>query len=158
VEADGDAERAAALRSLLRGLTVLLALAAVGFAGFDALVTRPAMTAFARAGRPASGKALALTSRVKAVSPRRGSRAIAVDDAELGEQLVDGDGSEREGESVAVLCSTPIGRCERAALVAAYVERWPRTPAMARAAALVALAAIGGYASRRVSRRARRSP
>jgi hypothetical protein len=48
-----------------------------------------------------------------------------------------------------VLCSTPQGRCERLARVSTYVEHWPLTPAMGRAAALLAFAIAVAFATRR---------
>jgi hypothetical protein len=127
----------------------MLGLLGVGFGGFDALLVRPAMLSFARTGRPATGTVLAKAAAVKVVRPVRGHGEISVDDAELGAQLLDGDGRVPVGGQVAVLCSTPAGRCERIALVEAY-GRWPRTPNMARAAALLAAAAVMAAVGRRL--------
>jgi hypothetical protein len=130
-----------------RSLAVLCAVLGLGFGAFDALAVRPEMLALARTGRRQTGTVIDTAGRVKAVPPRRARWTIAVDDPELGPQLVDGDGAVGAGGRVDVLCSTPARRCERQSLVAAY-ERWPRTPNMARAAVLF----LAGAVATRVTR------
>jgi hypothetical protein len=129
-------------------LAVALAVVAVGLGAFDALAVRPAVVAIARTGRRATGTVLPRGGGWKGLPPGREHGEIAVDDAELGAQLADGDGSVPVGGHVDLLCSTPERRCERLALAAAY-ERWPRTPAMARAAALFAAAALAAFLTRK---------
>jgi hypothetical protein len=98
-----------------RWMAAALALAGLGFAGFDALAVRPEMLSLARSGRRATGTVVASGGTVK---------------------------------SVEVLCSTPTGRCEPLARVAAY-ERWPRTPGMIRAGALLGAAGVMAVFARR---------
>jgi len=146
------ARQAALWRVAGRALAAALVVSGLAFAAFDAFVARPQMTAFARAARPVAGRAMS-TPRAPKGPPHRGPWAVSVDDAELGVQLVDGDGAAREGAPVAVLCSTPAGRCERRAAVEAYA-RWPWTPSMLRAVATLAAGLVAGG----LSRRARRPP
>jgi hypothetical protein len=137
------------LRRIFGGwLPVLLAVLALAFAGFDAFVVRPAMVSLAATGRKATGTVLSSGGATR-IAFRRASSAIGVDDAELGWQLVDGAAGERVGARVAVLCSTPAGRCEPAARVSSYVARWPLSAGMIRAAALLSLAVIGAVVTRR---------
>jgi hypothetical protein len=130
-----------------RWLAVALALVGIGFAGFDALLVRPAMQSVARTGRRATGTVLPKSGGWKGMPPGREHGEISVDDPELGPQLADGDGSAPVGARVEVLCSTPERRCERLALVTAY-EHWPRTPALGRATALLVAAALVGLVAR----------
>jgi hypothetical protein len=131
-----------------RWLAVALALAGLGFGAFDAFAVRPEMSSFARTARRETGTVVASGGSAKSASPRRGAWSVAVDDPELGPQLADGGGGAAEGARVAVLCSTPAHRCETLARVAAY-ERWPLVPGMARAAALLAGAAVMAVFTRR---------
>jgi hypothetical protein len=133
-------------------MAAALALAGLGFAGFDALAVRPEMLSFARSGRRATGTVVASVGTVKSTVPRRSPFSIAVDDPELGPQVVDGSGGVDAGGRVEVVCSTPARRCEPLARVAAY-ERWPRTPGMVRAAAL-----LGGASVMALFARRRRAP
>src|SRR5579862_8229524 len=95
-------------------------LAILGFVlgAFDAFVVRPAMISFARTGRRVTG--LALASRSATVNPNpdptkrapgRSGGIVGVSDPELGWQIVDTSGEDDAGASVALLCSTPQGRC-----------------------------------------------
>jgi hypothetical protein len=137
------------LRRIFRGwLPVLLVILALGFAGFDSFVVRPAMVSLAATGRKVTGTVLSSGGATR-IAFRRASSAIGVDDAELGWQLVDGPGGESVGARVAVLCSTPAGCCEPAARVSSYVARWPLSAGMIRAAALLSLAIIGAVVTRR---------
>jgi hypothetical protein len=129
-------------------LPALLAILGLGFGAFDALWVRPAMKMFAATGRPIEGTAISTGAAVKGVPPRHHHIAISVEDPELGWQVVDGSGGEASGASVALLCSTLAGRCERRARVAGYTERWPLTTGMGRAAFLLALAAVASFMTR----------
>jgi hypothetical protein len=131
-----------------RWMAAALALAGLAFAGFDALAVRPEMLSLARNGRRAAGTVVAAGGAVRSVVPRRTSLSIEVDDPELGPQRIDGSGGVEIGGRVEVLCSTPAGRCEPIAAVAAY-ERWPRTPGMVRAAALLGAAGVMAALARR---------
>ncbi|HEX4403219.1 MAG TPA: hypothetical protein VH560_00220, partial [Polyangia bacterium] len=62
--------------------------------------------------------------------------------------MVEDNGAEDVGAAIPLLCSTPAGRCERLSVVSAYVERWPCTIAMGRAATLFALAVVASFVTR----------
>jgi len=153
VESDTRARQRDLRRSVASALSLLLVGLGLAFGGLDALVVRPAMTALARTGRAVIGTSMRMSGGIKG-PPRRGPWSVVVQDSELGAQLVDGDGSADAGAPVALLCSTPFGRCERRALVDAYVARWPFTPAMIRAGVMLAV----GLVAAALSRPARRPP
>ena len=127
---------------------VLLAGLALAFGIYDAFVVRPAMVSYAATGRRATGTVLSSVGGNKNGS-RRASAAIGVDDAALGWQLVDGNGGEAVGDRVELLCSTPVGRCETAARVSAYVNGWPFSAGMIRAGVLLSVAALAAFLTRR---------
>ncbi len=149
--AEGDVLRRAELRTMFAGwLPAVLMLFAVVFGAVDAFVIRPAMVAVAVSGRRMMGTRVAGASvpTIRHVEARRPGGVVGVQDPELGWQVVEDNGAEDVGASIPLLCSTPARRCERLSVVSAYVEHWPLTTGMARAAILLLLSVVASFVTR----------
>ena len=148
---DASSPRALA-RAVAPWLALVLLAIGVGSLAFDQLVLRPEIGRFAREGRAAVGRVGASS----VLHPSAGSRGtipnrslVAVEDPELGIQLVSVYGRTPVGTTVPVLCLTSARRCLAAEEVKERLNLWPLTPLTLSGSAELLLAAVLGIATRR---------
>lgn len=139
-------------RAVAPWLALVLLAIGVGSLAFDQLVLRPEIARFSADGRAAVGRVGASS----VLDPSAGSRGsvpnrslVAVEDPELGIQLVSVYGRLPLGTTVPVLCLTSARRCMAAEEVKERLNLWPLTPLTAAGSAELLLAALLGIASRR---------
>ena len=139
-------------RAVMPWIASLLALVGIASIGFERFVARPEVVRFSREGRRVAGTVLGIpTANVS--DSRSGGRhnrsLIAVEDEELGPQIVSVYGAVPKEAPVAMLCLTAAGRCMSATEVTERLELWPLTPLMLSGAAELALATLLALVARR---------
>ena len=148
-------------RAVAPWLALLLLAVGAGSVGFDRFVVHPEIVRFSNEGRTIVG----LVATPSVPSPAVGSRTnyanrslVAVDDPELGAQLVSIYGKLPEGTPVPLRCLTSAHRCMGDEEVKERLNLWPLTPLMLAGLTELALAALLALATRRhrVRRAARR--
>ena len=139
-------------RAVAPWLAVVLLAIGVGSIAFDQLVLRPEIARLSTDGRAAVGRVGASS----VLHPSAGSRGtvanrslVAVEDPELGIQLVSVYGRLPVGTTVPVLCLTSARRCLAAAEVKERLNLWPLTPLTLSGSVELLLAALLAVASRR---------
>lgn len=140
------------LRALGPALPLLLALVGVGMGAFYVFFTRPRAIRFAQQGRRVVGNVLVSSVPKDGNVQRRADRSystIAVNDPELGWQIVQEYGVRPVGEAVPLLCLTSAGRCLTVGEVTADVTPWPPNLTLVIAGGALVLAAGFGLALRR---------
>ncbi len=150
-------------RAVAPWLALVLLAVGAGSVGFDRFVLHPEALRFSNEGRSVVG----LVATPSVPSPAVGSRTnyanrslVAVDDPELGVQLVSIYGKLPEGTPVALRCLTSAHRCLGEEELKERLNLWPLTPLMLAGLTELALAALLALATRRhrVRRTAGRSP
>ena len=146
-------------RAVAPWLALVLLTIGVGSLAFDQLVLRPEIARFSTSGRAAVGRVGASS----VLDPSTGTRGtvpnrslVAVEDPELGIQLVSVYGRLPVGTTVPVLCLTSARRCLAAGEVKERLSLWPLTPLTLAGSAELVLAALLGIATRRRRQIARR--
>ena len=143
-------------RAIARAVAPWLALAllaiGIGSLAFDQLVLRPEIVRFSEAGRLLVGR----TGTPSLPDPSVGARGlapnrslVAVDDPELGPQVVSVYGRLPVGTAVPVLCLTPAGRCLGAQEVKERLNIWPPGPLSLAGSAELLLAGLLAFGTRR---------
>jgi hypothetical protein len=142
----------AVARSVAPWLALVLLLLGAGSLVFDQLVLRPEIVRFSQEGRLLVGR-VGTPSRP---DPSTGTRQavpnrtfVAVDDPELGPQLVSIYGRLPLGSMVPVLCLTPARRCMAAEEVKERFNLWPLTPLTLTGSGALVLAGLLAFVTRR---------
>lgn len=139
-------------RAVAPWLIVLLAATGIGSLSYEAFVGRPEALRFSRDGRRVSGTVMIAPTFEdpgrRDGGPRNRS-LVAVNDSELGQQIVSTYGALKKGTEVPVICLTPARYCLSAADVKERIDLWPLTPMMLSGATELALAALLMIAARR---------
>ena len=148
---DASSPRALA-RAVAPWLALVLLAIGVGSLAFDQLVLRPEIARFSTDGRAAVGRVGASS----VLHPSAGTRGtisnrslVAVEDPELGIQLVSVYGRLPVGTAVPLLCLTSARRCLAASEVKERLNLWPLTPLTLSGCAELLLAALLAVATRR---------
>jgi len=147
-------------RAVAPWLAVLLAAVGGGSLAYEGIVGRPEALRFASEGRRLSGTVVLAPAFVDVSRedgrPRNRS-LVAVNDGELGPQIISTYGRLNKGADVPVICLTPARRCMSAADVQERMDLWPLTPMMLAGTTELGLAALIVFAARR-RRRLRDAP
>jgi hypothetical protein len=129
-------------------------LAATGFASlaYERFVARPEVLRFSSEGRRVSGTVVAapvFEDPGRRDGGARNRSIVAVNDSELGSQLISTYGILRNGAEVPTICLTSARHCMSASDVKERIDLWPLTPMMLSGATELALAFLLTIAARR---------